>query len=270
MSQSQSLIPTKPDDIMTLAQSLAKSGYFQDARDASQAFVKVLAGAELGIPPFQAMSGIHVISGKPVLGAGLIASLIKRSGKYDYRVTEQSDQLCSIDFYQGADKIGTSLFTLEMAKKAGVKNLDKFAVNMLFARAISNGAKWYTPDIFGGAVYTDGEIEPVYTAPVVEETTAEVLEARPREQPKLSKQELADASAALLKWQNEIDQLPAEAEKWTAHLGALRTLPGIGNNEKKQLFNSLTNLAFEQGMDYDNATKAYYHVESAAATEEVS
>ena len=45
------------------------------------------------------------------------------------------------------------------AVKAGTKNMDKFPRNMLFARAMSNGQKWYCPDAFNGAtVYTPEEL----------------------------------------------------------------------------------------------------------------
>ena len=155
---STSLIPSNPTDMLAIAKQMAVSGFFQDARKAEEAFVKIMAGAELGLPPFQAMTGIHVISGKPVLGAGLIASIIKRSGKYTYRVPEQNERVCTVEIVENGEIIGTSTFTIEMAKKAGVKNLEKFPQNMLFARAISNAAKWYCPDVFGGPVYNDGEI----------------------------------------------------------------------------------------------------------------
>jgi hypothetical protein len=29
---------------------------------------------------------------------------------------------------------------------------------MLYARALSNGAKWYCPDVFGGPIYTPDEL----------------------------------------------------------------------------------------------------------------
>jgi hypothetical protein len=104
------------------------------------------------------MSGIHIIQGKPTIGAGIIASRVKGSGKYDYKVMQQDEKACSIDFYQGKDKIGNSTFTIEDAKKAGTKNIDKFPKNMLFARAISNGVKWFCPDVFSGPVYTPEEM----------------------------------------------------------------------------------------------------------------
>lgn len=145
------------NEIAAISETFFKSGMFADIKSAQQAMVKIMAGAEVNLPPFQSMSGIHIIQGKPVIGAGLIASKIKGSGKYDYEVVEMSDKNCSIDFYQGKKKIGNSSFNIEDAKKAQTKNLEKFPKNMLFARAISNGVKWYCPDVFGGPVYVPEE-----------------------------------------------------------------------------------------------------------------
>jgi hypothetical protein len=150
-------------ELMNLAKAFAESGMFADTKSAAQAIVKIQAGQEIGIPPFAAMTGIHIIQGKPTIGAGLIASRLKGSGKYDYRVVEASEKVCSIDFYQGNTKIGNSTFTIEDARKALTKNIDKFPKNMLFARAISNGVKWYCPDIFSGPVYVPEEMQVVTT-----------------------------------------------------------------------------------------------------------
>ena len=155
-------------DIMSIGKAFAESGMFTDIKSAAQAIVKIQAGQEIGIPPFAAMSGIHIIQGKPTIGAGLIASSIKGSGKYDFRVVDHSEKICSIEFYQGKESLGISTFTIEDAKKAGTKNIDKFPKNMLFARAISNGVKFYTPDVFSGPVYTPEEMEQVTVDAAVE------------------------------------------------------------------------------------------------------
>ena len=165
-------------EIMSIGKAFAESGMFPDVKTAAQAIVKIQAGQEIGIPPFAAMSGIHIIQGKPTIGAGVMASCVKGSNKYDYRVVESTEQVCSIDFYQGKEKIGNSTFTIADAKKAGTKNLDKFPKNMLFARAMSNGVKWYTPDVFSGPVYVPEEM----TAPITEDTQAEVIEVATPEQ----------------------------------------------------------------------------------------
>jgi hypothetical protein len=156
----QELIKSSADAI-SIGETFYKSGMFADIKSAQQAVVKIMAGAEMGISPFQAMSGIHIIQGKPTIGAGLMASRVKASGKYNYKVTEMSDKVCTIDFIEGGQIIGTSSFTIEDAKKAGTKNLDKFPRNMLFARAMSNGVRWFCPDIYEGPVYVPEEMESI-------------------------------------------------------------------------------------------------------------
>ena len=157
----QELTTISTTEIMNIGKAFAESGMFPDIKSAAQAVVKIQAGAEMGIPPFAAMSGIHIIQGKPTIGAGLMAANVKASNKYDYKVIEQTDKVCSIDFYKGKEKLGNSTFTIDDARKAGTKNLDKFPKNMLFARAISNGVKFYTPDVFSGPVYTPEEFDVV-------------------------------------------------------------------------------------------------------------
>jgi hypothetical protein len=147
------------DELDRVAVMLATSGYFKDAQDAAQCGVKILAGLEMGFGAFASMAGVHIIQGKPAIGANLMAAKVKASGKYDYRVTRMDDQGVSIDFYQAGDKIGTSTFTDDDAKKAGTQNMGKYPRNMLFARAMSNGVKWFCPDVFLGAtVYTPEEL----------------------------------------------------------------------------------------------------------------
>lgn len=166
---SNEIVKSSITEIMSIGKAFAESGMFPDIKTAAQAVVKIQAGAEMGIPPFAAMSGIHIIQGKPTVGAGLMAANLKGSGKYDYRVIESTEKICSIDFFQGKEKIGNSTFNLEDAKKAGTKNLDKFPKNMLFARAISNGVKWFCPDVFAGPVYVPEETEAIKTEDVVHE-----------------------------------------------------------------------------------------------------
>ena len=158
-------------DLFRLGEVLAQSGYFQDARQAAQAIVKVMAGRELGFGPIASMTGIHIIQGRPAIGADLMAKAVKRSGRYNYRVTELTDDACSIEFFEKSgdawQPIGTSRFTKADATKAKTKNLDAFPRNMLFARAMSNGVKWFCPDALGLTTYTPEELEGIEAAPIV-------------------------------------------------------------------------------------------------------
>lgn len=191
----------KHDTGMSLAdlgQTLARSGFFSDTREASQAIVKVLAGREMGFGPVASMTGIYIVKGRVSLSANIMAAAVKRSGRYDFRVRELSEKVASIEFFEVVankrESLGTSTFTIEDAKRAGTQNLDRFPKNMLYARAMSNGVKWYCPDVTGGPAYTpdelgevvneDGEIIDARPMPVV----AQPAPVQPKREPTLSEQ----------------------------------------------------------------------------------
>ena len=150
------------NEMQLTAQQFAESGYFKDIRSAQQAFVKIQTGRELGVPPMVAMTGIALILGKPVVGANLIASMVIKSG-YKYKITRHDNQGCIINFYdKDGSFLGTSSFLKEDARLADLLNKDnwiKYPRNMYFARAISNGQKWYCPDATSGqTIYTPDEL----------------------------------------------------------------------------------------------------------------
>jgi hypothetical protein len=81
-----------------------------------------------------------------------------------------SDRSVTIEFHdRGANGgapayLGVSTFTVEDASRAGLLQQrgagawDKYLRNMLLARALTNGARWYCPGVFGGAVYDPEEL----------------------------------------------------------------------------------------------------------------
>lgn len=154
--------PSPLAETMELGDVLAQSGMFTDARQAAQAVVKVLAGQELGFGPIASMTGIHMVKGRITLSANLMAAAIKGHAHYNYRVLTLDDSGCEIAFFENGEEVGHSKFTANDAKNAGLAggdNYKKYPRNMYFARALSNGARWYCPDIFGGnAVYTPDEL----------------------------------------------------------------------------------------------------------------
>lgn len=158
------------EDFQRLGNLLAASGYFYDStsRDvdaktlAAQACTKMLAGAELGIGPVAALTGIHVIKGKVSVGANIQAQMVRRGG-YNYKVLELDDTHCKLQFLRGEEVLGPSDYSLEDAKRARLLDKDNWKMhpkNMLFARAMSNGVKFYCPDVMkGGTVYDPDEAE---------------------------------------------------------------------------------------------------------------
>lgn len=165
------------DDISRLSKIFIQSGMFKGDKGLSletqvyQAGVKIIAGVEFGIQPFAAMRGVNIINGNAEMSANLMAAKVKKHPKYDYRVSYWENDGCTIEFFEiprpGAprkewDKLGESSFKKADAEAAGLMSNQtwrKFPRNMYFARAISNGVRVYTPDVFYGApVYVEGEI----------------------------------------------------------------------------------------------------------------
>lgn len=150
------------DTLQRAALALYKSGFFTDAKSEAQAIVKVMAGAELGLPPFASMTGIHIIQGKPALGANVIATLVKNDGRYNYRPIQHDQEVCMIEWFENGHKVGEAGFTMTEAKIAGLTNKEnwkKYPSDMLFARAITRGARRFAPGIFGGSpIYTPDEL----------------------------------------------------------------------------------------------------------------
>ena len=149
-----------------LAEGLAASKVFSTSV-VEQAFAKILIGRDLGISPTQALLTIDIVKGNIFMRGVLLASFVRKSPDYDYRILEQTDQKCRVMFYD-RDPItrvwreaGESSFSMADAQKAGLAtndNYKKIPRNMLFYRAISNGVKFYCPDLLGGVpVYTEAD-----------------------------------------------------------------------------------------------------------------
>lgn len=170
------------EDLARVGDVFVRSGFFADTRDAAQAIVKVMAGQELGFAPIASMTGVYIVKGKVSLSANLIAAAVKRSGRYTFRVRQHDAKICEIEFFEldkagNKESIGVSSFTMQEATQAGLASSatwKNFPRNMLYARAMSNGAKWYCPDVFGGPVYTPDEL-----GATIDGETGEVIDIEP-------------------------------------------------------------------------------------------
>ena len=138
---------------MAMGDVFAQSGMFPDVKTKAQAAVKILAGRELGLSPFESMKNLYLVGGKLAIQSNALASLIKTNPKYDYKVEQIDNEVCKIAFYEikgdQKEEIGVSEFTFKDAAKAGLVNKDNwknFPRNMLFARALANGVRFYCPD----------------------------------------------------------------------------------------------------------------------------
>ncbi len=183
-------------DILTLSRLLAASGYFQDARSLGQALAKVLAGMEMGIGPFRAMADIFIFTDKenrPRIGmhAGLAASLVKRSGRYNYRQDRLDDDGCTLVAMERAQKDGTEIwkdigqvtFTYAEAVKAKLPDRNPtwniYRQDMLFARTVLRLARRHCADVFGGPIYGPEERDELLEDVTPEATASAPVTATP-------------------------------------------------------------------------------------------
>lgn len=147
-----------------LAKALAMSGVFKDVTQAEHAFGRILLGRDLGLSPTHSLMVLDVVEGNARVRSVQLAAWVRQHPKYDYQVTEHDEVHCVIDFYYEGEITGTSAFSIEDAKRAGlVRDHPKSAWrahprNMVWARAMSNGVRWFCPEVTGGIpVYTEAD-----------------------------------------------------------------------------------------------------------------
>jgi len=250
-------MPQDFESICNLAKILFDSGYYQDTKSAAQAVVKVLAGRELGFGPIASMTGVHVIEGKPSVGAHLMASLIKRSGKYDYKVLRLDREACELEFFEVGGKresVGRVSVTLKEFIDSGVaigkdgrtkKNWQSSPDDMLFARAVSKGYRRYCPDLNGGVViYTPDELDNDHAGEVIDASfsvngaplstpTAPLTGITPEPQ-RISDAQHEELSALLRDTSTDVSKLLVHyASKFGASIPVLKKLPAVYFDEIK-------------------------------------
>ncbi len=180
------------DDLKRMAIIMYQAGYFADGsragtptQEVAKAIVKLMVGKELGLSPIAAMRGVYMTQeGSVGYSSNLIASAIKKSRRYDYRVLRSDAEECTIRFTDEGEAAGEATWTIADAERAGLLNKNNwknYPQAMLFARAISAGARMFAPDLFDGPAYTpeelgDGTAPPEVTVVPVDAATGEVLE----------------------------------------------------------------------------------------------
>jgi hypothetical protein len=121
-----------------------------------------MAGQELGIGAYTAMNNLHIIEGKVTMSAALVGAMVKKAPQYDYTVLSHDVTECTIGFSQNGKEVGQSQFTMSDAQQANLIKQggawQSYPKAMLLARALTQGARWYCPDVFMGAIYTPDEL----------------------------------------------------------------------------------------------------------------
>ena len=269
------------DELKRIGTMLALSGYFETAQNrdvaVAQMCVKVMAGKELGFGPFASVNGIHVIKGKPSVAANLMAAAVKANPRYDYRVRQMDNEAAKIEFFEidasgKRESLGISEFTRADAGKAGTQNMDRYARNMMFARAMSNGVKWFVPDVFNGnMVYVpeelgaevdgDGNVIDVDYRQV-DKATGEVLSTTTPAAPEPKANGKSNGKPAQAPQPEPNLDLPPIVAQWTKPDDAYIWAVGAGAAEggvqhAKNVFSKIVTEQFEGKFKQSNAGEVY-------------
>jgi len=145
------------------ASVLVKTGFLPESiKTAEQAMAIMLTGKELGIPPMQALRGVHVIKGTPSIRPELMLALcVQRIRGFKYHFGLCDDK--SATFICSRPEMSEpfiSTFTLEDAKRAQLTanpSWSKYPANMLRWRAVGNALHIVAPDVLVG-IYTPDEL----------------------------------------------------------------------------------------------------------------
>jgi hypothetical protein len=162
------------------AHELAASGLLPAAyrKNPANVLYAIEYGDMLGLAPMAAMTGVHVIEGKPTASAGLISALVRRAGHKLRVFGDAKKATCQIVRADDPDFTFEVTWTLKRnsddnpsAEEAGLlgKNIWKnYPASMLKSRAITQCARdaceealfglHYTPEELGVEVDEDGAV----------------------------------------------------------------------------------------------------------------
>lgn len=154
-------------ELYQLSTILIKSGLApRSIRSPEQAFFVIMKGQEVGIPPIQALTHIHIIEGKPTMSAELMLALAKEKAGVHVESIELTNEKCRLRFTRPNRPEHTEEFTIEEAKLLGFVNKDNYKKQlgtMLRWRCISKGLRFYAPEALAGISYTPDELDPRIT-----------------------------------------------------------------------------------------------------------
>lgn len=176
--QSRTFEPGSIPEAFQLANILVKSKLLPNTVQSPEAAFAIIAtGRELGLTAMQSLRSIHVIQGKTILSADLVAALVKsrRDVCSYFMLVESTVERATYKTQRVGEPEATTLtFTFEDAKRAqvtGNPNWTKFPAAMLRARCITALARAVYPDLAMG-IYDPDEID---AAPVAAPQAYEVV-----------------------------------------------------------------------------------------------
>lgn len=155
------LTPQEWTTLSQMAEALHRSGMLpQSIKSVEAAKAIILLGRELDIAPWQSLSTINVISGKPTVSPQLMLALIRRAGVMESFECKVSDTAVTCTMKRKGEAAHTETFSMADAKAmelAGRDNWKKQPKTMMKWRAVAACCRVVFPDVILG-LYTPEEM----------------------------------------------------------------------------------------------------------------
>jgi hypothetical protein len=224
-----SLFPSESEWNMLKEQAsmMVKTGFLPRTIDTPEKAIAIaLKGRELGIPPMQAFSHIHIIDGKPTISAELMLSQIwKHCPKAVIDYLESTDMKCVIEAKRPGHKATKFAYTIDEANKAGLLNKANwrgYPAAMLRARTVAIVARALFPDAImgcshipeelGAIVDEEGVVLELPAADASNSIVSTTPEAKPAAEPKKKSRKVLGAE--IMDAANELCLDKKAIEKW--------------------------------------------------------
>lgn len=151
-----SLAPQSLDEAMRFADIMSKSAIVPKDYQGNPGniLVAVQWGAEIGLPPLQAMQNIAVVNGRPSIWGDAMIALVKGSGLLESMNEDIDADHASCTVKRRGEQAVTRTFTMEDAKRAGLSGKQgpwsQYPKRMLQMRARAWALRDVFPDVLKG------------------------------------------------------------------------------------------------------------------------
>lgn len=165
------IIPQSVEEVFRLATAIAKSGLAPSTmRSAEQITIAIMHGAEIGLPPMQAVQRIAVVNGRPTIwGDAVPALLLSRGFRLEECIEGADDSRAAVCKVTRPD--GTKIerrFSIGDARKAGLWDKagpwKQYPERMLQMRARGYAARDGAADVLAG-LYVAEELQDIDVTP---------------------------------------------------------------------------------------------------------
>jgi hypothetical protein len=150
------LTPQNIDEALRMADIMAKASIVPKDYQGNPGniLVAIQWGAELGLPPLQAMQSIAVINGRPAMWGDAVIALVRGSGLLEAMHEDIGDTSATCTVKRRGEQAESRTFSLEDAKKAGLLGKQgpwiQYQKRMLQMRARAWALRDVFPDVLRG------------------------------------------------------------------------------------------------------------------------